>query len=243
MVQELSCWQTTRQTDRQTDKQTDTVDNNTTLAVQVVIIQLLIISHLYSATHKATDVLQWEQYVVRIATMSYAQELAFCRKNWRATHKTYVQYIPPTPTGRNCFVASAVWTRIRNKLVTVSSCRRCEHTRWQSWPSLQFPVLTTDKWRHNDVIVENKNSRILHYTADSNVYKHAASLCYVISYFYSIGCRIVNLVTAIGMRSHRRIRRQSSWASCEFMYTPPTPTRRDATKQFRRVGVGGVYWA
>ena len=23
--------------------------------------------------------------------------------------------------------------------------------------------------------------------------------------------------------SHRRIRRQSSWASCEFMYTPPTP--------------------
>jgi len=131
MVQELSCWQTTRQTDRQTDKQTDTVDNNTTLAVQVVIIQLLIISHLYSATHKATHVLQWEQYVVRIATMSYAQELAFCRKNWRATHKTYVQYIPPTPTGRNCFVASAVWTRIRNKLVTVSSCRRCEHTRWQ----------------------------------------------------------------------------------------------------------------
>jgi len=26
-------------------------------------------------------------------------------------------------------------------------------------------------------------------------------------------------------------------------YTPPTPMRRDATKQFRRVGVGGVYWA
>jgi len=26
-------------------------------------------------------------------------------------------------------------------------------------------------------------------------------------------------------------------------YTPPMPTRRDATKQFRRVGVGGVYWA
>jgi len=36
-----------------------------------------------------------------------------------------------------------------------------------------------------------------------------------------------------------RICRQSSWTNCEFMYTPPTR----ATKQFRRVGVGGVYWA
>jgi len=31
------------------------------------------------------------------------------------------------------------------------------------------------------------------------------------------------------LRSHRRIRRQSSWVSCEFMYTPPTPTRRNST--------------
>ena len=51
------------------------------------------------------------------------------------------QYTPPTPTRRNCFVASAsaVWTRIRNYLATVLSCRQCEHTRRQSWPSLQFP--------------------------------------------------------------------------------------------------------
>jgi len=28
--------------------------------------------------------------------------------------------------------------------------------------------------------------------------------------------------------------------SCEFVFTPP---RRDATRQFRLVGVGGVYWA
>ena len=53
--------------------------------------------------------------------------------------ESYAQYTPPTPTRRNCRVASH---------------RRCEHTRRQSWPSLQFPVLTTDKWRHNDVIVE-----------------------------------------------------------------------------------------
>ena len=56
-------------------------------------------------------------------------------------NKTNVQNTPPTPTRRNCRVAS---------------CRRCEHTRRQSWPSLQLPVLTTDKWRHNDVIVETK---------------------------------------------------------------------------------------
>jgi len=75
---------------------------------------------------------------------------------------------------------------------------------------------------------------MLHYTADSNVTS---------SYFYSINCRIVNSVTAdgcvhiaesVGRRrelvanscTHRRCRR-----------------RRDATKQFRRVGVGGVCWA
>ena len=36
-----------------------------------------------------------------------------------------------------------------------------------------------------------------------------------------------------------RIRRQSSSASCELC----SHRRRDATKQFRHVGVGGVYWA
>ena len=65
------------------------------------------------------------------------------------------------------------------------------------------------------------------------------------SYFYSINCRIVNSVTAdgcvhiaesVGSRrelvanscTHRRRRRER---------------RRDATRQFRRVGVGSVYWA
>ena len=50
----------------------------------------------------------------------------------------------------------------RRRDETVASRRRREHTadstvntpRRQSWPSLQFPVLATDKWRHNDVIVE-----------------------------------------------------------------------------------------
>ena len=115
----------------------------------------------------------------------------------------------------------------RRRDETVESRRRCEHTRRQSWPSLQFPVLTTDKWRHDDVIVEKNctNWRILHYTADSNVYKHAAS--YVTSY-YSIGCRIVNWVTADGCVHIA----ESVGSRREFIYTPPT--RRDKTVSSRR---------
>jgi len=57
----------------------------------------------------------------------------------------HAKYTPPTPT-----------------TPTVESRRRCECTRRQSWPSLQFPVLlsywvlrlVTIKWRHNEVVVE-----------------------------------------------------------------------------------------
>jgi len=61
-------------------------------------------------------------------------------------------------------------------------------------------------------------------------------ICYVISYFYSIGYRIVNLVTAIAESVGSR--RELVANSCTHRRR-----RRDATKQFRRVGVGGVYWA
>jgi len=83
-----------------------------------------------------------------------------------------------------------------------------------------------------------KNSRILHYTADSNVYKHAAS--YVTSYPISIAlAAVVNSVTADGcvhIAESVGSRRELVAISC-------THRLRDATKQFRRVGVGGVYWA
>jgi len=140
----------------------------------------------------------------------------------------YVQYTPPTPTRRNCRVAS---------------CWRCEHTRRQSWPNLQFPVLTTDKWRHNDVIVENIVKKFTNITLHSRFecLQTCSVICYVISYFYSIGCRIVNLVTAIGcvhIAESVGSRRELVVNSCTHRRR-----RRDATKQFRRVGVGGVYWA
>jgi len=55
--------------------------------------------------------------------------------------------------------------RRRRRDSTVVSCRRCEHTRRQSWPILQFlccwAIEVGDKWRHNDVVVEKviQNSR------------------------------------------------------------------------------------
>ena len=113
--------------------------------------------------------------------------------------------------------------------------------RRQSWPSLQFPVLTTDKWRHNDVIVENNCKKITNITLHSRFecLQTCSVICYVISYFYSIGCRIVNLVTAIGCVQIA----ESVGSRRELVADLCTHRRRDATKQFLRVGVGGVYWA
>ena len=61
---------------------------------------------------------------------------------------------------------------------------------------------------------------------------------FVVSLVCTHPSAVVNWVTADGcvVRSHRRIRRQSSRI---HVHTADA----DATKQFRRVGVGGVYWA
>ena len=90
------------------------------------------------------------------------------------------QYTPPTPTGRNCFVASAVWTH-PSAVVT------------------QFTISCADKWRHNDVIVWKFIKIHEYYTTRlirmfRNTQRHNVTS----SYFYSINCRIVNSVTADG---------------------------------------------
>jgi len=98
----------------------------------------------------------------------------------------------------------------------VASCRRCERTRQQSWPSLSCAVellgLVTDKWRHNDVIVE----KVIN--IDQNSRTQTAMFSF----------QIVD-----------RIRRQSSWANCELC--SHRRRRRDIILQMSRVG--GVYWA
>jgi len=69
----------------------------------------------------------------------------------------------------------------------------------------------------------------------TNVQRHVTSS--YLGYFYSIGCRIVNWVTADGcvhIAEFVGSRRELVANSC-------THRRRNATRQFRRVGVGGVY--
>jgi len=99
----------------------------------------------------------------------------------------------------------------------VASCRCCEHTRRQSWPSLQcflscWAIKFGDKWRHNDVIIEK----------DINIDQNSLSQTAMFRF------KIVD-----------RIRRQSSWASCELR--SHRRRGRNSTRQLRRVG--GVYWA
>jgi len=73
---------------------------------------------------------------------------------WRFLQKMKIQ-----------FASWRQFRRVWTNLPIAKSCRRCEGTGRQSWPSLQFPVLlVTDKWRHNDVILEkviniDQNSR------------------------------------------------------------------------------------
>jgi len=132
--------------------------------------------------------------------------------------RCYAQYT--TPTRRNCRDAS---------------CHQCEHTRRQSWPSLQFP-----KWWHTDVIVEKVIEIHEYYTtqADLNVHKRAVS--FVMSYPTSIALA-ANWVTADGCVHIA----ESVGSRCELVANSCThrQCQRDATRQFHCVGIGDVYWA
>jgi len=78
----------------------------------------------------------------------------------------------------------------------------------------RWAIEVGDKWRHNDVIVE----KVIN--IDQNSRRQTAMFSFLIV---------------------DRIRRQSSWASCELC--SHRRCRRDATRQLSCVGVGGVYRA
>jgi len=100
----------------------------------------------------------------------------------------------------------------------VALCRRCERACRQSWLSLQFPVLLSYwDWWHNGVTVEKV----------SNIDKN------------SLSQTAIHGVCLASFQIGDRIRRQSSWASCEFS----THRRRDSIRQLSRVGAGGMCWA
>ena len=85
------------------------------------------------------------------------------------------------------------WVKCNSVTRRVESRRRCECTRRQSWLSLRFPVLLVIKWRHNDIMMPLLKS-----------YQYRPKSTWSIR-------------TAIfSFKIVDRIRRQSSWASCEF---------------------------
>ena len=106
-------------------------------------------------------------------------------------------------TQLSSWVASLLWTHPSAVV-----------TQFKISCAVELLRLVTDKWRHNDVIVD----KVI------NIHKNSRSQTAMFS-FQIVG----------------RIRRQSSWASCELC--SHRRRRRDATRQLRRVGVGGVYWA
>ena len=135
----------------------------------------------------------------------------------------YVQYTPPTPTRQNCRVG-VVNTPVGSRD-----------------PVYNFLCLQLTS---DDIMTSLLKKIVKKFT---NITLHSrfeclqtcSVICYVISYFYSIGCRIVNLVMAIGCVHIAEF----VGSRLELVANSCTHRRRDATKQFRRVGVGGVYWA
>ena len=131
------------------------------------------------------------------------------------------QYSPPAR--RNCWVASC-----RRRDATVASAV------W-THPSAvvtQFTIPYADKWRHNDVIVEKVIKIHEYYTTQlirmlTNIQRHFTS------YFYSIGYRIVNSVTADGCVHIA----ESAGSRRELVANSCTHRRRrcEAARQFRPI--------
>ena len=135
------------------------------------------------------------------------------------------QYTPPTPTRRNCRVASRRRCE-HNAQLAHDDCRRIWSTIWKLANRLHSGLTT---WILIDIDNFFNNDDIM------------TSLLKKLSISIKIGLINRYGVCLASFQIVDRIRRQSSWASCEMC--SHRRRRRDATRQFSRVGVGGVYWA
>jgi len=106
----------------------------------------------------------------------------------------------------------------------VASCRRCERTRRQSWPSLQFPACAVELLRlvTRDDIMTSLLTK-LSISIKIHVVKPPRSL-----FGQFPNCRPNPSAVVVSY-------------SCEFC--THMRRRRDSTRQLSRVCVGGVYWA
>jgi len=117
------------------------------------------------------------------------------------------------PTRRNCFVASASAVWTQSQLAH-NDCRRIRSTIWK---------LT----RLHSIWLHQFWEILISFSTMTSLCRH----CW----------KVIN-ISQTSMESVWPVFkfRQSSWASCKLCCSH---RRRDATRQFRRVGVGGVYWA
>jgi len=143
------------------------------------------------------------------------------------------QYTPPTPTRRNSFVASRRRRRCALEFATSSRRLPTDSAMWTQpmpWPSLQFcsqcyrSRIWRNIWRCMFV-----NIRIVNFY----IFSTMTSLCRHLSVVSTGNCKLSHDCRRVC--SHRR--RDSFVASALCSHR-----RHDATRQFRRVGIGGVYW-
>jgi len=134
------------------------------------------------------------------------------------------QYTPPTPTRRNCRVASR-------------RCRRCEHNS-RRLPTDSVDNLETDQ---TDSIAIDYVS----FDIDIDNFSTMTSSCRHSSLLQKLPILIkIHVVRHTAMESVwpiSKLSTESVGSRCELVAN--CVHTADATRQFRRVGIGGVYWA
>ena len=152
-------------------------------------------------------------------------------------HTRYAQYTPPTPTRRNCFVASRRRRRCVHEFTT--SSRRLPTDSVHNFETGQTDSIAV--WRTTCILIDTDKF----FNSDDIM----TSLLKKLSIFIKIGVIKRYGVCFVSFKIVDRIRRQSSWASCELcshrrrdkcfvasaVCTHRRHRRRDETRQFRRV--------
>ena len=118
-----------------------------------------------------------------------------------------------------------------NSQLAHGDCRRIRSTIWKltkqtPW-RLITPILIDINFFNNDVIMSSLLKKL-----SVSIFQNSRSQDTETD---------TDTVCLASFQIVDRIRRQASWASCKFMYTPPTPTRQNSfvttaktTSQFRR---------
>ena len=150
-----------------------------------------------------------------------------------------------------------IWRNFLELLQVINSTPKLKTQKLPEWGLLYGPDVisvkpNTHRWRRRDSTVELSHvggvNAVCTRRQSDPVYNFLC--CWAIDVTVE---KVINIDqnshSQAAMKSHHQFpncRRNptvwnpSSWASFEFMYTPPTPTRPNSTAESRRIG--GVYW-